>query len=163
MTLTDRAKLNFNSDYNCAESVLLALSQRIHSQSRIVQRIIPRIATGFGGGMARNGDTCGALVGGIMAIGLAFGRDNSKQSRDTCYLATNQLYRDFVKEFRSCKCRELIGVNLNTARGIQIYSKKIHYERCNPIVTWVTKRTNQIVQKHRHHRNSQSDSDWMRF
>jgi len=154
MTPTDRAKLNFNSDYNCAESVLLALSQRIYNQSRIVQHIIPRIATGFGGGIARNGDTCGALAGGIMAIGLAFGRDNSKQSRDTCYLATNQLYRDFVKEFRSCKCRELTGVNLNTARGMRTYSEKIHYERCNPIVAWVTKRTSQIVQKQRHHRNS---------
>ena len=154
MTPTDRAKLHFNSDYNCAESILLALSQRIYNQGRIVQHIIPRIATGFGGGMARNGDTCGALVGGIMAIGLAFGRDNSKQSRDTCYLATNQLYRDFVKEFRSCKCRELTGVNLNTARGMRTYSEKIHYERCNPIVKWVTKRTSQIVQKHHHHRNS---------
>ena len=36
---------------------------------------VPRIATGFGGGMGRCGEVCGAVTGAIMAIGMVLGRD----------------------------------------------------------------------------------------
>ena len=44
--------------------MLLAVSQELG----IKNEIIPRIASGFGGGMGGTGAVCGAVVGGIMAI-----------------------------------------------------------------------------------------------
>ncbi len=34
-----------------------------------------KAATVMGGGVARRGETCGALIGALMALGLAFGRE----------------------------------------------------------------------------------------
>ena len=146
MSLEDQAKRNFNSGYNCAESVLLAISQDLEVSSSNVESLIPRIATGFGGGIGRNGDVCGALSGGVMAIGLALGRDRSEESRDPCYQAADRFYSDFVKTFGSCKCRELTGVDLKTPQGKEAYQRRIHEERCNPIIAWSAKRAHQLIQ-----------------
>lgn len=78
MNPEDEAKRLFDNGFNCAESVLLATSHEKFAQS--IGGIIPRIATGFGGGIARNGDVCGALTGGVMAIGLALGRVSPEDS-----------------------------------------------------------------------------------
>ena len=46
---------------------------------RVNSNLIPKIATGFGGGIAGSGSVCGALVGGVMAIGIKYGRSEVNQ------------------------------------------------------------------------------------
>ena len=147
MSLEELAKRNFDLGYNCAESVLLALSIQPGATKHRVKSFIPRIATGFGGGVARNGDICGALAGGIMSIGLALGRDNSEESRDPCYPAVDKFYNDFVKTFGTCRCRELTKVDLKTQDGFEAYQNRIHRECCIPIVAWAVKTAYQIIQE----------------
>ena len=131
----------FDSGFNCAESVLLATSQDGSHE------LIPKIATGFGGGIARNGDVCGALVGGIMRIGLTVGRDSPEEgSRDRCYAAVDRFYSAFVKEFGSCKCRELTGLDLKTQYGRAEYRARVHSERCTKIVSWATRTAAKIAE-----------------
>ena len=55
----------------CSESVLLAISDWLEIQNGL----IPKIATGFGAGIGGCGSVCGAISGGIMALGLKFGRN----------------------------------------------------------------------------------------
>jgi len=137
MNPEDEAKRLFDSGLNCAESVLLAVSHDKFPQS--IGVVIPRIATGFGGGIARNGDICGALAGGVMAISLALGRNSPEELRDPCYLAVDQFYSEFVREFGSCKCRELTGIDLKTAKGREEYMTKIHADLCSRIVLWAAR------------------------
>lgn len=146
MSVEDEARRIFDTGLNCAESLLLAVS--IHSGFEMDSgRVIPRIATGFGGGIARNGDTCGALSGAVMAISLAFGRDGPDQSRDQCYTAVDRFYDDFVKMFKSCKCRELTGVDFKTPEGNALYRERVHRERCTPIVEWAAKTATRIIKE----------------
>ncbi len=57
---------------NCAETVLLVLSEYYGWDTDL----IPRIATCFGGGVLGCQDSiCGALSGGLMGIGCLMGRD----------------------------------------------------------------------------------------
>ena len=56
----------------CAESVLTAVSD----EAGIVSPLIPRIATGFCSGTAQTRGMCGAVAGGVMALGIVYGRDN---------------------------------------------------------------------------------------
>jgi C_GCAxxG_C_C family probable redox protein len=142
----EQAKEYFTSGFNCAESVLLALSKKLLSGDG-AEACIPMMATGFGGGMALNGDTCGALSGGIIAIGLVLGRNQPLQSRDPCYSTVDRLYQDFKKEFGTCKCCELTGVDLKTAEGLNALHGRIRDERCKPIVEWTAKRTSQLIQE----------------
>lgn len=67
----------FDIGYNCAESVLLAVSGRFNKKSPI----IPRVATGFGAGVGRSGQICGALSGAVMAVGLLKGCDKGREER----------------------------------------------------------------------------------
>ncbi len=145
MNLEEQAKRNFDLGYNCAESVLSTVSREFTGSERGIERLIPRVATGFGGGIARNGDVCGAVAGGAMAIGLALGRDRPEQSRDACYNAADRFYNEFAEAFGSCKCRDLTKVDLKTPAGTEAYRNRIHGERCVPIVAWAAKRAYEII------------------
>ena len=143
MTPEAEAKRLFDSGYNCAESVLLAMSRE---KPQNAETIIPRVATGFGGGISRNGDVCGALTGAVMGIGLAVGRDSSEESRDPCYDVVDRFYSAFVKEFGTCKCHELTGVDLKTEKGREAYQARIHSEYCTNIVSWATRVACQMIE-----------------
>jgi len=145
LSLEEVAKLNFNSGLNCAESVLSAVKNELDAKGRKCGTVIPRIATGFGGGIGRNGDVCGALIGGVMAMSLALGRDTAEQSRDPCYQAVDQFYNDFRARFGSCKCRELTNAHLKTPEGTKAYQAEVHTDVCVPIVMWAAKRTHDVI------------------
>ena len=146
MAVEDEVRRVFDSGLNCAESLLLVVSKHSGLEKNSA-RFIPRIATGFGGGIARNGDICGALSGAVMAISLALGRDHPDQSRDQCYTAVDQFYNAFVKTFRSCKCSDLTRVDFKTPEGNAIYRERIHHERCTPIVEWSAKTASRIIKE----------------
>lgn len=145
MTPEDKAIRLLDSGYNCAETVLIATSQNMLPGNR-AETVIPRVATGFGGGMGRNGDVCGALTGGIMGIGLAVGRNSAEESRDRCYEAVDRFYSAFATEFGTCKCRELTGLDLKTDEGRAAYQARIHSERCAKIVSWAARVASQIIE-----------------
>ena len=65
---TNRATQNMAQGYVCSESVLLAACQEFEIE--IDDKIIPRIAFGFAGGIGNTGAVCGAVAGAVMAIGL---------------------------------------------------------------------------------------------
>jgi C_GCAxxG_C_C family probable redox protein len=83
------------------------------------QDIIPKIASGFAGGIGNTGAVCGAVIGAVMAIGL-------KQDRATTVeemfenLALARTFRDrFEGEMETIHCRELTGMDLTTTEGIE--------------------------------------------
>jgi C_GCAxxG_C_C family probable redox protein len=76
--------LGYDKYSGCSQSVLLALQEAFD----IGDQESFRAATVLSGGVARRGETCGALLGGLMALGLVCGRDDI---RDT------QAYRDAMK------------------------------------------------------------------
>lgn len=143
--IEEEARQNFNSGYNCAESVLVALSQQPVFQGRDCLRHIPRMATGFGGGLARNGSICGALAGGVIAIGLVLGRDDAKGSRDPCYPAVDRLLAEFQEAWGSWLCREISRVDLKTVSGQKIYQQVVHFEVCNQVVAWAARRAGELI------------------
>ena len=145
LSLEEIAKRNFDSGLNCAESVLTAVNKELKTGA--AKSVAPRIATGFGGGISRNGDVCGAVTGGVMAISLALGRDKAEQSRESCYGAVDRFYNDFRTRFGSCRCRELTNANLKTPEGFTAYQTEAHAEVCVPIVAWAAKTAHEIIEE----------------
>ncbi|HAD83029.1 MAG: hypothetical protein A2509_08030 [Candidatus Edwardsbacteria bacterium RIFOXYD12_FULL_50_11] len=142
MDVSARALENFDSGYNCAESVLMAISEYLNMPNG---RSLPRIATGFGGGIARNGNLCGALTGGIMVIGLALGRDDNHGSRDPCYPAADRLFNGFLEKFGSSQCRDLIGVDLKTPEGQKAHANRDLKETCRSCVKWSARTSMDLI------------------
>lgn len=131
--------------FNCCESVLSALCDFLS----IKAETIPRIATGFGGGVGHTGDICGAVTGAVMALGLKHGRDNpgEKEKRDRLYLLVEQLLKDLQKEIGSIQCFDLIGVRMNTEEGMRTYHEQKLGKRCHSIIEQVETIAREYVEK----------------
>jgi C_GCAxxG_C_C family probable redox protein len=105
--------------------VLLAVAEH----KSIENELIPRIATGFCSGVARSGGMCGAVSGGIMAIGIYLGRSSPTENIDTCYEAVRTFMNDFISQFNTLNCIDLTGVNLATVEGqAEFVEKEIVYD-----------------------------------
>ena len=67
-----RAKAHANENMSgCSQAVISALQEGLN----IGDANSLKAATAFAGGMARRGESCGALVGALMALGLEEGRE----------------------------------------------------------------------------------------
>ena len=70
-----------------------------------------RIARGFGGGMGRLSETCGAVTGAFMAISLKFdGTD--KQTKEDNYALLQEFARRFKSKHHSLNCTQLLDCDL---------------------------------------------------
>ena len=113
MNTPRRAGELFESGWYCAESVLLAVAE----QRGIDSEIVPGIATGLCGGVARTNGMCGALAGAVLALGLELGRVSPNDSVEPCYAAVQQLLSRFEAEHGSLRCTDLTGCDLGTDEG----------------------------------------------
>ena len=131
----------FLSGYNCTQSVVLSFADDL----KFSRELAHKIAAGFGGGMGKQQDTCGAVTGSIMMLGMMIGeRVNSNDKLlSESYSAVKELNREFVKEFGTTRCKDLIGCDLNTSEGsAEFMDKKIKETVCVNCV----KRAVQIVE-----------------
>ena len=108
---SDTAAEIFSKGFNCAQAVLEALSSEYGLDSVTAKKI----AGAFGGGIAGNGDVCGAVSGALMLIGLKYGKykEDDTASKENTYRIANEYMEKFKKEFGSIKCRDLIKYNLS--------------------------------------------------
>ena len=67
-----------------------------------------RMSSAFGGGMF-HGETCGAVTGSLMALGLALG--GGPEQLDLVIEKTGEFQRAFEERFGSTICQKLIGFN----------------------------------------------------
>ncbi len=98
---------------------------------------VPRVAAGLGGGLARHGEVCGALTGGVLAIGLAFGADEpgSSEEKDALYAKVSQFVDGFAASNGALRCRDLLGVNLRSDEGkAEFDARNLKDQRCEPAV-----------------------------
>ena len=138
-----RSRELFHSGYFCAESVLMAVAEH----QGIESPLIPRIATGFCGGMSRTSGLCGALTGGIMGLNIVFGRDSAEGSRDRNYAVVAQYIKDFEKQFGSVHCSDLLGCDLSTAEGERTFKDKNLLAFCARITEEATSLVMRLIEK----------------
>jgi len=79
-----------------------------------------RVSGAFGGGMGRMGETCGAVTGALMVIGLKFAkmRPGDDDAREQSYALAQEFMDAFGERNGSLLCRELLGVDVSTAEGM---------------------------------------------
>jgi C_GCAxxG_C_C family probable redox protein len=109
----------FASGMYCAESVLQAVAEAYGERNSV----IPRIATGFCGGVSRTAGMCGALAGGIMALGILTGRSTPQDRKDLCYALVHSLVGRFREQFGSIHCADLLGCDISTAEGARYFQQ----------------------------------------
>jgi len=115
MERSEQAKDYFLSGYNCAQSVVLSFADEL----KFSKELVLKMAAGFGGGMGKQQETCGAVTGAIMVLGLMKGEavNNNDELKTEAYSAVKDLTRKFRDEYKTTNCKELTGCDLNTPEG----------------------------------------------
>jgi C_GCAxxG_C_C family probable redox protein len=120
-TRPEEAVALFKQGFNCSQSVLATYGE----QFGLKRQISLSLACGFGMGMGM-GETCGAVTGAFMVIGLKHCASNpqDRQVRQEVY----ELIREFAKRFtarnHSIVCRDLLGCDPSTPEGSKIAIEK---------------------------------------
>lgn len=78
--------------------------------------------TGMCGGVSRTGGSCGALLGGIAAIGLLTGRDAPDDDKTLAYTLSYHFTREFEQLFGSTSCSGVLPCDISTPGGANEFS-----------------------------------------
>ncbi|HEX9933912.1 MAG TPA: arsenic resistance N-acetyltransferase ArsN2 [bacterium] len=133
----------FESQFRCAESVLIAVTE----SRGVKDACIPRIATGFCSGLARTGGLCGAVAGSILAMNWFTGRSRGGESTDLNYDLVQHAIRNFMDKFGSVDCRTLIGCDLATEEGRMVFKANALIEKCREYVAEAARSTDFLLAK----------------
>lgn len=124
MSKAEMAVSRFKEGALCSQSVFTSFSEELG----LDRETASKIATPFGGGMSRMGETCGAVTGAFMAIGLKHGNMSNWKAddpqKDKAYDLTKRFVQEFTSIHGSIKCSDLLGCNIGTPEGRQIAKDK---------------------------------------
>jgi len=117
MSKTEDANKCFISGFNCAQAVFSTFSKELG----LDEQTALKIGGSFGAGMAHLDETCGAVTGAFMAIGLKYGRYKIEDtaSKEKTYSLVREFSKCFKEKYGSLKCTDLIGYNLSTTEGLK--------------------------------------------
>ena len=89
---------------SCSQGTLLALQETFNLGDTQVLKAATAMP-----GIALRGETCGAVIGAMMAVGLAFGRENPEDwpAVQKTTKACRKLCKEFEAIFGSCNCRDV--------------------------------------------------------
>lgn len=127
----------FLSGYNCAQAVVFTFCDDLGLERDTALKL----ACGFGAGMARKQEVCGAVTGGIIVIGLRHGRgeDQERSQAEESYGKVRTLMAQFEEKHGSCNCRTLLdGCDLNTLEGQRSFkARDLLHKTCKGCVETV--------------------------
>ncbi len=94
-----------SGQFLCSEAVFLVANEYL---GRPVPDEMVKLVSGFPVGMGMAGCTCGALTGGVMALGLRYGRSLPAAKTPGMFEAAKELHDRFKARRRVVCCRILI-------------------------------------------------------
>lgn len=103
------------------------------------------LARQLGGGIAGTGETCGAITGAALALGLRDHMAGEAGDPDASREALQGLIRSFADEFGAVRCRDLAGHDLTTPEGHDAFVESGGPERCAGFVGWMCDRILPLV------------------
>jgi len=129
MTNADKASATYKEGFSCSMAVLGTYCE----QFGLDKHLAYKVSSGFGGGMHLD-QTCGAVTGAIMVIGLKYGRtraDDIEAKMNTAKM-TNEFAKKFKARHGSISCTALIGCNVSTPEGFEEAKKRDLFKQVCP-------------------------------
>lgn len=119
----------FKEGYNCAQAVFYQYADR----AGIAADDALKLATGFGGGMGRKQEVCGAISGGVLALGALYGRGENadKNQQEITYQKVRQFIDLFEQKNGNILCRKILDdCSLLTDEGRKRFAEENKIETC---------------------------------
>ena len=144
--IAQTAEKRFIEGFSCSQAVFSAFAET----EGIDLETALRIASSFGAGMARMGDTCGAVTGGMMVLGLKFGRTvaDDTEAKEKNYRLVHKFVEKFNERFESCTCRDLLGFEPGAPEASQRFANEPELEeRCAGFVREAAEILEEIIER----------------
>lgn len=117
MERREKAVKCYRDDFNCAQAVISVFA----GQLGLDRETALKTACGLGAGMGRMAETCGAVTGAFLVLGLRYGMTDPSRQEDK--ERTYELVRFFSERFKerngSILCRDLLGCDISTTDGFE--------------------------------------------
>lgn len=122
-------------EFFCSEAIIKVIKDAFAPE---ISDDVVKMASGFPVGMGRAGCTCGALSGGVMALGMIFGRNtpNGTEVAKTMEIS-KELHDKFREMNKSACCRVL-------TRGMELGSP-VHKKQCVRLTGEVAEEVAKII------------------
>ena len=106
----------FRQGCACSQAILAVYGRPLG----LSRDLAMRLAAGFAGGM-RQGETCGAVTGALMVLGLrhASADGHTPAGRNAVYQRAAEFAERFKARNGSVVCRELLGCDISTPEGMR--------------------------------------------
>lgn len=119
----------FNERYNCAQAIMLSYCDLVNMDETMAFKI----SSGFEGGIAKLGKTCGTINASVMLLSLRYGESNkedidSKNKR-------REIIRNFMNEFMNIHKKGINCTDILTEEEGKTYN--MHSEKCLKTVSEV--------------------------
>ncbi len=141
-----KALEKISDGYNCAQAVFYAFCDNFDMSREMALKV----ACGFGAGMGRKQEVCGAVSGGIMVIGALYGRGENDDSLLTqeVYAKVRILMDKIAEKQGSFICRELLeGCDFKTLEGQDEFKEKDLFNRvCREVIKEVVETVEEIIE-----------------
>jgi C_GCAxxG_C_C family probable redox protein len=117
---------------NCAQTTFLSLQEEFDLEGEEVLKAL----TSFPG-IALRGETCGAVTGGLMVLGLIYGRDKNNLNNWQAYLdslpPSRKFCHNFEEEFGSTMCGEIIETEFGRAFDLAEPVEAMQWVKCGAL------------------------------
>jgi C_GCAxxG_C_C family probable redox protein len=129
----------FNNGFSCSQAVVATYCEQYGLDTEMALKI----SSGFGGGMGRLGETCGAVSGALMLIGLKYGKvlKDDNLSKEKTYELVQEFSKRFIARNKFIRCKELLGVDLITG------DKSIVAERVKTVCPKMVRDASEIIEE----------------
>lgn len=138
--------LKFKEGFNCAQSVIYNYNEMLD----VPVDTALKLASGFGAGIARTQNICGAISGGVLVLNSIYGtgENNNPEIRDKLYKKIQLLTGHFEKEYQTVICKDLlVGCGLLTKAGQKRFGEEKMINRCYGYVDKIISILDEIIEE----------------
>jgi len=123
----EKAIRSFESGYNCAQSVVIAFQEELGFDENQALTI----SVGFGGGMGRLQEKCGAVTGAFMVLGMYSSKmhEDNLSRKNTSYAMIQKFDDRFKSLHQTTQCSALLECDLRSEEGHNFAVKNKLFEK----------------------------------
>ncbi|GMA98057.1 C-GCAxxG-C-C family protein [Pelosinus sp. IPA-1] len=129
-SLVDEAVRKFSEGYSCSQAILTVYGK----QFGIDEKTALRLARSFGGGMARTCQTCGAVTGAYIVLGLKNDCEDEKVAKERTYALVQDFAQRFKERHGDVNCQQLLGCDLGLPEGQDYFKNNKLIGKCRGLV-----------------------------
>lgn len=136
----------YSENFNCCQSILGSFGPDFDLNMAIALKL----GAGFSGGMAFHGETCGAVIGACIILGLANGSDDPSNdlAEQVTYVSVKEFLSGFKKKFGTTGCNNLLNTDVSTPEGFDWAQESgLFKEFCPKFVAETAEILDQLLQR----------------